>query len=88
MADDDTPINNQLIEYRLAELAKMGQMIIDKLDDHLTAFNNHTREDAIVAEQIKQLIEEKKSNAGLWAGLGGAASGVGAFLYALVTGGR
>jgi hypothetical protein len=74
------------MEYRLEELSKMGQTIIDKLDDHLASFNNHIREDAILAEQVKQMMEEKKSNAGLWAGIGGAASGIGAFLYALVTG--
>lgn len=84
--DDDTPMNNALIEYRLAELAKMCQTILDKMDESSVAFNNHVREDIIIAEHLKQLMEERKDSRGLWAGIGGAAAGAASAIYAFVKG--
>ena len=84
----DTPLNNQLIEYRLDELMKLSNEILTKMDDSQKVFNEHVTQDAIVAEKLAALIEEKKSNGGLWAGIGGAAAGAGSFLYALMSGGK
>lgn len=84
--DDDTPVNSALIEYRLAELAKMSQIILDKLDESSAAFNNHVREDTIVAEHLKQLMEEKKDSRGMWAGVGGAIAGAASAVYAYIKG--
>ena len=82
MGNEPTPIN-QFIEYRLDELKSMVLEVLAKQDDHLANFNNHIREDAIMAEQIRALMEEKRSDAGLWAGLAGVGTAVGSFIYSM-----
>lgn len=89
--DDPTPMNNQFIEFRFDKMERTLDDIFQLLKENSIEFKNHVVEDKITHEQVRTLLpllEEKRSNAGLWAGIGGAASGVGAFLYALVTGGK
>ena len=84
--DDDTPVNSALIEYRLAELAKMGESILTKLDEHQLIMSNHFKDDAIVAEQLKQVVEDRKDSRGMWAGVGGAIAGAASAAYAYIKG--
>ena len=93
--DDVTPMSNQFMEFRFDKIDSTNMQIVGLLERLETKFNNHITEDAIVAERLRVALvdlsdikAEKKSNAGLWAGVGGAASGAGAFVYALLTGGK
>lgn len=85
--EDDTPINNQLIEYKLGELFTQNKQMLDKMDDFLAAFNSHTRDDAVMADRLVRLEEDRKSSVGLWAGVTGAVTAAGSVLYAILFGG-
>lgn len=87
MGEDDTPINNQLIEYKLTELFNQNDRLLNKMDDFLTAFHNHTREDAILADRMVRLEEDRKAQVGMWSGVGGAIAAALSVVYALVFGG-
>lgn len=77
MTDDSTPINNQLIKYQLEDLHNQGNKIIDKMDQFLEAFNAHTKDDAVMADRLLRLEEDRKASIGLWSGVvGGAVAAV------------
>lgn len=81
--EDDTPPNMDLLIYKIGEVREDQRQFKEMLSEFLSTFNNHLREDTIVAEQLRVVIEERKSNSGLWSGLAGVGAGVGAFIYAL-----
>lgn len=88
MGKDDTPMSNEFLEFRFNKIDSALQELKELAQGSRSDFNNHVNEDNIRAEHVKLLLEEKQSTAGLWAGIGGAASGIGAFLYALMNGGK
>lgn len=86
--DDDTPPNMDLLVYKMDEMREGQKQMHDMFSEFMASFNSHIREDTIIAEQLRVVIEERKSNAGVWAGLGGVAAGAGSFIYALFGGAK
>ena len=86
--EDDTPINNQLIEYKLGELFAQNNKLLDKMDNFLTAFNAHTSDDAVMADRLVRLEEDRKAAVGMWSGVGGALAAAGSVVYAAIFGGK
>jgi hypothetical protein len=93
MSDDSTPPNIDLLVYKIDELREGQKQMHDMFSEFMSSFNNHIREDTIMAEQVKsvrgevmEMKEERKSNAGIWSGIAGAATGIGAFIYAIFGG--
>lgn len=86
--EDDTPPNMDLLVYKIDELREGQRQTHEMFSEFMASFNTHIREDTIMAEQVRQMMEEKRSNAGIWSGLAGAATGIGAFVYAIFGGGK
>jgi hypothetical protein len=81
--DQATPMSNQFLEFRFDKIDSTLQTIMDHIEANGRDFNNHKREDAILNEQVRVLMEEKRSNAGLWAGIAGVGTAVGSFIYSV-----
>ena len=63
---EDTPVNNQLILYRLDEMRAQNKAVLDKMDSFLAAFNEHKRDDAILGAEVLRLAESSKNRPGMW----------------------
>ena len=63
--DQATPMSNQFLEYRFDRIDSTLQTIMDHIETNGRDFNNHVREDTVLTEQVRTLLEEKKSNAGI-----------------------
>ncbi len=72
----DTPPNNQLIMYRLDELRIQQTEMLDKMDEFLSEFAKHVRDDAIIADRLERAEASAKERPGLWLGVVGTISGI------------